>query len=200
MPFSPEIPYSKACDNNKDPILEHLTRHLTQPGKLLELGSGTGQHAVYFSSALPHITWQTSDRAINHAGINAWIDQCGPTNVRPPIALDIYEDALPNDIDYMFTANTFHIIAWAGVCLLLEKAGAALPAKGKLMVYGPFNYDGQFTSDSNAQFDAHLKSQNPEQGIRDIEAVCAQAKAHGLALIEDNAMPANNRLLVFRRA
>lgn len=200
MPTTSDLPYSKACDNNKAPILEHLIRHLQRPGKLLELGSGTGQHAIHFGNALPHITWQTSDLEVNHAGINAWIEQSGRANILPPITLDIYEDSPPNDIDYMFTANTFHIIAWTGVCLLLEKAGATLATGGLLFVYGPFNYQGQFTSDSNAQFDAYLKSQNAEQGIRDIEAVCALANTHHLALTEDNAMPANNRLLVFQRA
>lgn len=200
MPVSPDLPYSKACDNNKAPILEQLTRHLKQPGKLLELGSGTGQHAIYFGNALPHIIWQTSDRSLNHAGINAWIDEFGRTNILTPLTLDIYENTLPDDIDYIFTANTFHIIAWPGVSLLLEKVGATLRNGGLLLVYGPFNYQGQFTSESNARFDSHLKAHNPERGIRDIEAVCEVANKHHLHLIEDNPLPANNRLLVFKRA
>lgn len=200
MPPIDELPYSQACDNNKAAILEKLRAHLIRPGKLLEIGSGTGQHAIYFANALPHIEWQTSDLGINHAGINAWIDQFGTANIHRPIALDIYENALPNDIDYIFTANTFHIIAWDGVQHLLTKAGQALAPNGTLAVYGPFNYQGMYTSDSNAQFDAFLKAHNPEQGIRNFETVCETASKNHLVLHADHAMPANNRLLIFQRA
>lgn len=202
MSASQQLPYSQACENNKAPILEQLARHLapTPAGKLLEIGSGTGQHAVHFAHALPHITWQTSDCVEHHDGINAWISEQGSANLLRPLALDIYQHHLPADIDAIFTANTFHIIAWAGVCLLLEKAGATLPAGSLMFVYGPFNYQGQFTSESNARFDSHLKAHNPERGIRDIEAVCEVANKHHLHLIEDNPLPANNRLLVFKRA
>ncbi|MEZ5507373.1 MAG: DUF938 domain-containing protein [Gammaproteobacteria bacterium] len=194
-------PFSQACANNQQPILDVLSRYLTEPGTVLEIGSGTGQHAVFMAQHLPHIHWQPSDISAHLSGIRAWRDDAALPNVAAPLCFDVTDAAAPFDVSarYLFSANTLHIMSWQNVERFFRWIPDLLQPGGLAFFYGPFNYQGAFTSDSNAQFDAWLKSQAPHQGIRDIEAITELADAAGLALVEDCAMPANNRTLVWRR-
>ncbi|MDJ0837904.1 MAG: DUF938 domain-containing protein [Acidobacteriota bacterium] len=189
-------PHSPACERNREPILAVLRRLLQPARNVLEIGSGTGQHAVYFAADLPHLTWHPSDLPVHHAGIRAWIDDGGPANVKQPISLDVDQEDWPQGpFDAVFTANTLHIVSWPRVQRLIRGAASILPPGGSLCVYGPFNYNGRFTSQSNADFNQWLLYRDPDSGIRDIEKVTRVAAEAGLALVEDNPMPANNRLL-----
>ncbi|HHJ17911.1 MAG TPA: DUF938 domain-containing protein [Gammaproteobacteria bacterium] len=193
-------PFSESCVQNREPILEVLRGELADKTRLLEIGSGTGQHAVYLAAEFPQLLWQTSDVSAAHAGINAWLDEAGLTNVRPPLALDVSRDSWPGQrFDAMFSANTVHIMSWPNVERLFEGVGKTLQENGVFCLYGPFNYNGRFTSDSNARFDQWLKERDPLSGIRDFEAVQEQAAKAGLVLKEDHAMPANNRTLVWSK-
>ncbi|WP_111642817.1 DUF938 domain-containing protein [Marinimicrobium alkaliphilum] len=195
----PQLPYSQACENNKHPILDVLHRAFSDRRRVLEIGAGTGQHAAHFARALPHLEWHTSDLPENHSGINAWIDAYPAPNLHRPVTLDLRTSAWPGPFDGVYSANTAHIVSWPLVQRLLALAGNGLPENGILALYGPFNYQGRHTSDSNREFDAMLRARDPESGIRDFEAVCAEAQRHKLRLDEDNALPANNRLLIFRK-
>lgn len=191
-------PYSEACENNQAPILAILRETFSSLHEILEIGSGTGQHAVYFARHLPHLIWQTSDLSVHHPGIQAWLDEAALPNVRAPIVLDVNASPWPVEpVDGIFTANTLHIISEPEVRHLFRGAGLALRSQGVMCVYGPFNYGGQFTSASNARFDQWLKARDPASGVRDFEAVCAIAMQYGLHLRADHAMPVNNRILVF---
>lgn len=193
-------PFSQACENNKEPILALLQRYFADLTSVLEIGSGTGQHAVFFAQQLPHLIWQCSDRHENHAGITQWITDAQLDNVKPPVDLDVSTSEWPDlEVDAAFSANTAHIMSWPVAQDMLTGVARILPAGGIFCLYGPFNYGGNFSSDSNARFDQWLKSQSPEMGIRDFESVCEIAGTRGLQFIEDNEMPANNRLLVFRK-
>ena len=193
-------PYAESCAQNRDPILAVLREVFADRRQVLEIASGTGQHAVYFAAALPHLTWHTSELPENHAGIQAWLDEAKLPNALPPLALDVNAATWPlAEVDAVFNANTVHIVAWAAVERLFAGIGRVLVPGGKLALYGPFNYDGRFTSDSNARFDAWLKARDPVSGVRDFEALDRLAQAQGLRLIEDYAMPSNNRTLVWRR-
>ena len=166
---------------------------------MLEIGSGTGQHAVHFAAALPHLTWQTSDVAAHLPGIRAWLDEAALPNTPPPLAIDV-DDGLPaGDYDAVFSANTLHIMGWREVERLFAALPDAMAADALLTVYGPFNLGGRYTSESNAAFDASLRAADPRRGLRDLEAVDALARAAGLVLLEDRAMPANNRCVTWRR-
>lgn len=196
-----EKPFSQACENNKGPILSVLERVFSDCESVLEVGSGTGQHAVHFAPRLPHLVWQTSDLAHNHAGINAWLEDYPADNLLPPVVFDAdHPPCLSKPVDAIYTANTCHIMAWSSVVNLFAAMKTLLSSDGILAIYGPFNYNGQFTSDSNARFDQWLKQRAQHQGIRDFEAVNNLAQHIGLELVEDNAMPANNRLLIWRRS
>ena len=195
-----EKPNAPSCERNRDPILAVLKEHFADRRHVLEIGSGTGQHAVYFGAALPHLQWQTSDRAENHEGIRAWIADAALANVRAPLSLDVAHDRWPAArFDSAFSANTLHIMAWPEVEATFAGLGGALQADARLVVYGPFNYGGRYTSASNADFDQWLKARGAHMGIRDFEAVDALARAIGLRLIADVEMPANNRSLVWQR-
>ena len=195
-----EKPNATSCERNREPILAVLHDHFADRCAALEVGSGTGQHAVFFAAALPHLTWQASDRGENLAGIQAWLDEAALPNTPAPFAFDVNQAWPTQRYDAIFGANILHIMSWAED----ERFFAGLPGilgdDARFVVYGPFNYGGQFTSESNAVFDAWLKSQVAHQGIRDFEAVDALAKQAGLRLIEDRAMPSNNRCLVWRSA
>jgi SAM-dependent methyltransferase len=197
--LGPEMPCSEPCERNKAPILEMLQAVFCMPGHILEIGSGTGQHAVHFAAALPHLTWQTSDLPENHAGIRMWLQQAVLDNVLPPISLDVAGAWPERAFDGIFTANTLHILSWEAVQHLFAGAGRVLKPGGQLVIYGPFNYGGAYTSESNARFDEWLKNREPRSAIRDFEAVSTCAGENGLRLIADHAMPANNRLLIFSR-
>lgn len=185
--------YSEACERNRDPILGILKRVFADRRRVLEIGSGTGQHAAYFAPALPHVVWQPSDVAANLAGIREWIAE------PPPIELDMDAPFPKVEADAVFSANTSHIMSWPQVERMFAGVAALLPPGGAFALYGPFNYGGKHTSESNARFDAMLRHRDPASGLRDAEAIVALAGRHGMVLEEDNAMPANNRLLVFRK-
>lgn len=186
-------PFSEAAARNRAPILAVLKRAFGDRTRVLEIGSGTGQHAAYFAAALPHLAWQASDVAENLPGIREWLSD------PPPLELDVDRPFPRIDADAVFSANTCHILSWPQVERMVQGVAALLPPGGVFVVYGPFHYGGKPTSESNARFDAMLRARDPASGVRDLEAVCALAQRHGLALEEDHAMPANNRLLVFRK-
>jgi len=193
-------PFAESCVQNRDPILAVLREAFTDRRRVLEIGSGTGQHAVYFGAGLPHLVWQTADVLQHHAGILAWLAEDGLPNVLPPLALEVCRtDWRSGCYDAVFSANTLHIMSWPEVECFFAGVGAVLGPGGVLAVYGPFNYNGAFTSESNARFDAWLKARDPASGVRDFEVVDALARAQGLVLQHDIAMPANNRTLVWRR-
>ncbi|MFA7488336.1 MAG: DUF938 domain-containing protein [Lysobacteraceae bacterium] len=195
----PEKPHSPACERNREPILAVLREHFAARRQVLEIGSGTGQHAVFFAAAMPWLQWQASDRAEYLPGIRAWLDDARLPNTPAPLELDVLAAWPALDVDAVFSANTLHIMGWDGVQALFEGVGKLLADSGDtLIVYGPFNYGGAYTSDSNRQFDAWLKARDPRSGIRDFEAVDALAEAAGLRLLADIEMPANNRCLVWR--
>ena len=193
--------YSEACDQNREPILAVIRDVFVDTGQILEIGSGTGQHAVYFARHLPHLRWQTSDLPANHASINAWIEEARLDNVLPPLALDVAAGKWPEQsYDGIFSANTTHIMSWPMVEHMFTGIGHALSPGASLCLYGPFNYNHAYTSPSNARFDAWLKCRDPASGVRNFEDLDALAAASGLRLSADNEMPANNRLLVWTRA
>jgi SAM-dependent methyltransferase len=193
-------PFAESCLNNRDPILAVLREAFADRRHVLEIASGTGQHAVYFGAALPHLVWQTSELPANHAGIGLWLAEAGLPNVRPPLTLDVDDPVWPiGQVDAIFNANTVHIIAWPSVERLFAGVGRVLAPGGKLAMYGPFNYGGRYTADSNARFDAWLKARDAASGVRDFEALDALAHAQGLRLLADHAMPSNNRTLVWQR-
>lgn len=198
------LPFSQACENNKQPILEVLQKELQDYTHVLEVGSGTGQHSVYFAPRLPHLQWQTSDVLDNHPAIQAWHDNYSAVNLHAPLAFDLMTDSIPTSkinqsFDAVFTANTLHIIAWYLVERLFELVGEALPLDGKLIVYGPFNEHGRYTSASNQSFDLSLRQRDPNSGIRHKEDVVALAKKHDLTLKNEYQLPANNQILVFKK-
>lgn len=193
-------PYAESCEQNRDPILAVLREVFADRKQVLEIASGTGQHAVYFGRELPHLSWQTSELAVNHEGIRAWLDEAALPNVLPPLAIDVTDAAWPlATVDAIFNANTVHIVSWPAVERMFVGIGRVLAVGGCLCLYGPFNYGGNFTSESNALFDAWLKSRDPNSGVRDFEAVNDLAESHGMVLLRDVAMPANNRTLVWRK-
>ena len=197
-------PFSQACENNKDPILSVLNRHLKShpdhpTASLLEVGSGTGQHAAHMASRLPFIQWQPSDVRDNLSGIQQWCTEANCNNLLEPIAFDVNLSPQPQPHDHMFSANTLHIMSWDEVQSLFKLIPRLLRLDGFAFFYGPFKYQGQFTSPSNADFDVWLKQRGAHQGIRDFEAIYDLAEQAGLTLIEDVSMPANNQLLVWKR-
>lgn len=194
-----EKPFSQACENNRQPILDVLRQYLGEATAVLEIGAGTGQHAVHFAAALPHLRWQPGDRADNLPGIRAWVTAAALPNLAEPIAFDVNDATWPAAGDAIFSANTLHIMGWPEVQRFFAGAGAALGSGGLLIVYGPFNYGGSHTSASNADFDRWLRCRDSASGIRDAEAVQRLADDAGFDPVADHAMPANNRTLVWRR-
>lgn len=197
-----DLPFSQACENNKQAILDILQQELIDFTHVLEIGSGTGQHSVYFAPQLTHLQWQTSDVSTNHHAIEAWLTAYPAPNLHAPVSFDLTCDPIPNNsepYDVVFTANTLHIISWSLVEQLFKLAGAALPIHGKLIVYGPFNEHGHYTSNGNQQFDAILRQSNPSSGIRNKEDVIALATLYHLRLVISYKMPANNQLLIFQK-
>ncbi|MES9894254.1 MAG: DUF938 domain-containing protein [Candidatus Thiodiazotropha endolucinida] len=192
-------PYSEACDENKGPILEVLLRLYRDVQTVLEIGSGTGQHAVHFATAMPHLTWQTSDMEENHPGIRAWLREAALPNVRNPIGLDVSRAWPAGEYDAIFSANTTHIMSWPEVELMFQGVGQVLKRGGCFALYGPFNFQGGYTSESNQRFDQWLKSRDPLSGIRDFEMLDELAASNHLIFSEDVEMPVNNRILVWYR-
>ena len=194
-------PFSPACERNREPILAVLRSAFAQRRRVLEIGSGTGQHAVHFSAHLPHLVWQPSDRADYLPGINAWRTEAGLPNLQPPMKLDVLQEGWPErgEFDAAFMANTLHIMSWPMVEACFRRIHRALASSATLVIYGPFKRQGAHTSASNATFDAELKLRDPEMGIRDFEAVSEMAAEIGFGPPRLVAMPANNCCLVFAR-
>ncbi|MBK1644941.1 methylase [Thiocapsa imhoffii] len=193
-----EKPYSQACEENKHPILEVIAPLFRTARRLLEIGSGTGQHAVFFAAHLPHLIWQTSDRSENLPGIHRWLADAELANLPPPLELDVLGPWPVPACDAVFSANTAHIMSESAVAAMFAGIGKILADGGHFALYGPFNRDGRFTSESNAQFDAMLRAHNPAMGLRDVAQLARLGRAQGLELCADHAMPVNNRLLVWR--
>ena len=193
-------PFSESSAENQEPILAILRLAFAEVRQVLEIGSGSGQHAVHFARHLPHLSWQPSELAENLAGIRLWLAEAALPNARLAVELDVNRqpwDVEP--VDGVFTANTLHIVSWPEVQRLFQGVAQVLLPGGVMCIYGPFNYGGTFTAPSNARFDAWLKARDPASGVRDAEAVCALAAQHGLHLQADHAMPVNNRSLVLRK-
>lgn len=194
-------PYAESCEQNRAPILSVLREVLTGCRRLLEIGSGTGQHAVYFAPEFPQLSWQTSDLAENHAGIHAWLAESGADNILPPLPLDVRHEPWPvKSVDAVFSANTVHIMGWEAVERMFAGVGRILEPGGVFALYGPFNYGGRYTSDSNARFDLWLKQRDPQSAIRNFEDLDRLGRAAGMVLLRDYEMPVNNRTLVWRKA
>lgn len=192
-------PYAESSEKNKSPILAVLREIFADRKRVLEIASGTGQHAVYFGRELPHLTWQPSELRQNLAGIQAWLDEAHLSNVLAPLAIDVNDERWPvSSVDAIFNANTVHIISWPEVERMFAHIAQVIEPGGCLCLYGPYNYGGKFTSESNARFDAWLKARNPDSGVRNFEAVDRLAASHGLVLLHDIEMPSNNRILVWR--
>ena len=200
MTPNPGKPFSSASERNRIPIINLLRPLFAEVESVLEIGSGTGQHAVFFGVQMPHLTWQTSDLAENHPAIGMWVEEAALSNVLLPLVLNVDADQwLVEQVDAVFTANTLHIMSWSNVEKLFAGVARTLHANGLFCAYGPFSYEGRHTSESNARFDLSLRGQNPRSGIRDFAQVCELAAGISLSLQDDHAMPANNRLLVFRK-
>jgi len=196
----PDKPYSESCDQNREPILEVIQSLLKDKKSVLEVGSGTGQHAVYFAQKMPHLIWQTSDQEPYHEGIKLWLDDAGLDNTPPPIALNVSTNTWPDQIfDVVFSANAVHIMGWKNVVDFFENAPKQLNSGGLFILYGPFNYNQQYTSESNARFDIWLKQRDPQSAIRDFEALDKLANNAGMKIKKDYALPANNRVLVWEK-
>jgi len=192
-------PFASSCAENQDPILEILAPVLARASRVLEIGSGTGQHAVYFAAAMPHLRWQCSDVAEYLPGISAWLDEAALPNLPAPIELDV-DTAWPDgSFDAAYSANTAHIMSLPQVKQMFTAIGCLLSAGAPFALYGPFSEDGRHTSASNAQFDRYLRQHDPLSGVRDLIDLRRFADAAGLSLEDDRPMPVNNRTLIWRK-
>lgn len=194
-------PYAESCEQNQQVILEVLQQVFTEPGRVLEIGSGTGQHAVFFTRHLPHLSWQPTDIISQLAGIRLWMEDVDHDRIQPPQELDLSNTGwlVDSGFDYVFTANTTHIVSWPLVQSMFRGIAESLKSGGRFAQYGPFNYGGQYTSESNARFDDWLKARDPNSGVRNFEDLQTLAQSHGLKLLDDYTMPANNRILVWTK-
>lgn len=196
-----EKPFSPACERNREPILEVLKDTiLLSDRRLLEIGAGTGQHAVYFAPSFPQIEWYPTDLAVNIPGMNMWFKEAQIRNIQKPIKLDIAKDDFPKvKFDVVYSANTLHIMHWKDCKSFMKLLGHRLREGSRAIFYGPFKYNGEFTSESNAAFDQSLKEKDPLSGIRAFEDVLNQMVKNGFELVHDYDMPAQNKMLVFNR-
>lgn len=199
-----QLPFSQACENNKPWILDILVRHLghrdrPEDSPVLEIGSGTGQHAVHFAEHLPHLTWQTTDVVENLQPLNRRLRLAALPNLPLALELDVRNENWPVErAGHVFSANSLHIMSGHCMECLFRKLPDIVNPGSLVFFYGPFRYNGEYTSDSNAGFDRMLRSRDPDSGIRDFEEVDSLAREAGLEFVEDNDMPANNQLLVWR--
>ena len=194
------LPSSEACERNKEPILEVLRGAFAAPLQVLEIGSGTGQHAVHFAAQLPHLTWHPTEQLSYLPDLAARVKLQGTRNLRPPTVLDVRQPVWPlRAVDAIFTANTLHIMSWPAVMAMFQGFEAVLQLGGVLCIYGPFRYNGRYTSKSNEEFDRMLQERDPQSGLRDINDLTALGAPQGLRLKTDHNMPANNRLLEFAK-
>lgn len=195
-----ELPVSQACLRNQAPIAAALAQELTTPCVVLELGSGSGQHAAFMTVNLPHITWQPSDLSSALPLIHAWRQRSAQVNFLPPLVLDVAQDLWPvKQVDAVFSANVVHFVSWPNVRAMMAGIARVLTHQGRAFIYGPFNYGGDFTSEGNQQLDRWLRERDPESGIKDFEQIIMTARKEKLRLLKDIAMPANNRLLVLQK-
>ena len=194
------IPYSSAAERNRLPILDQLRRWLPERGTVLEIGSGTGQHAVFFIRNLPALSWQPSDRDVNLPGLESCFTAGGDERILPLLKLDVIRDSWPErSYEAAYSANTAHIMPWEAVVAMFAGVSAHLLTQARFCLYGPFNIDQCFTSDSNAAFDAHLRCEDSQMGIRDMAEIESLANLHDMELEQKLTMPANNFMLVFRK-
>jgi len=192
--------YSESCERNKEPVLQVLQAELAEATTVLEIGSGSGQHARYFAKQMPHLQWQPSERPALADDLRCNLAEEGLTNLREPLSLDV--NLLPWQVapaSAIFSANTLHIMSLEAVANFFVGVGSALVCGGKLCVYGPFRYQDEFTTESNAEFDRWLKKRDPQSGIRDFEILARYAKQLHLTLLNDHQMPSNNQLLVWQK-
>ncbi|MBJ7267341.1 DUF938 domain-containing protein [Idiomarina abyssalis] len=194
-----KLPFSQACENNKDPILGVLEVAFANASQVLEVGSGTGQHAVYFAKKLSHLEWQASDQPEYLPGVKARIEKEGVPGQPLPVEFDVFQSGPDGQFDALFTANTCHIMPQEGVEALFNHLGDKLKSVKLLCIYGPFNDNGHFTSDSNRAFDQSLRTRDSQMGIRDKQWIAKLASQHGFHLKNTHTMPANNQLLEFQR-
>lgn len=196
-----EKPFSPACERNQEPILEIMKEFITRDDhRLLEIGSGTGQHAVYLAPHFPWLEWHPTDMSDKLSGMRLWFNEAKIKNIQAPVRVEIGKDEFPKlKFDLIFTANTFHIMHWKECKTLMKMFGNRLREGSRVLIYGPFKYNGAFTSESNERFDQELKQRDPSSGIRSFEDVLNAMTKNGFELIADNEMPANNRMLVFNR-
>jgi SAM-dependent methyltransferase len=193
--------FTAAAERNKDPILEVLARVLPRRGVVLEVASGTGQHLIHFARALSGLTWQPTDPDADlRKSIGLRIEEAHLANANAPLELDVTRLPWPRlAVDAVVCINLIHVAPWSATHALFEGAKALLPARHVLFLYGPYRRFGQYTSESNEAFDSDLRAQNPEWGLRDMEAVTEVALARGFVLPDIIEMPANNFSLVFKR-
>ena len=195
------LPLSTAADRTRQPILEQLIKLFPAHGAVLEIGSGTGQHAVFFTQSMVNLLWQPSDREENLAGLEARLKHEGNNNILPPVKLDVMQETWPGySYDAAYSANTAHIMPWEAVELMFAGVAMHLESQARFCLYGPFNINNCFTSRSNAQFDAHLRAEDSKMGIRDMALIESLANLHHMALEKKITMPANNFILVFKKA
>ena len=192
-------PYSEACDENKVPILAVIGSLFKDAGTLLEVGTGTGQHAAFFAAALPRLTWQTSDIPAHLPGIRLWLDEAGLPNLPPPLALDVTADWPAGPFDGVFSANTAHIMGEPEVAAMFRGVGRVLTPGGRFALYGPFSVGGRHRSGSNARFDAWLRERDPRMGVRDLDHLRRLGEESGLELVDDVPMPVNNQTLIWEK-
>lgn len=194
-------PFAEACEQNRQPILRVLERVFTGPGQVLEIGSGTGQHAAWLPRFLPHLRWQPSDVKASLPGIRQWIAESGLPNVDEPVELDVLRWPWSvTKADYVFSANTVHIMSWPMVEAFFAGVGRVLRPGGDFCLYGPFSYHGRHTAESNTRFDQWLKARDPASGVRDLDDLERLATLAGLELAQDFPMPVNNRTLHWRKS
>lgn len=196
-----DIPYSSAAERNRQPILDHLRVLFPENASVLEIGSGTGQHAVFFTRNMPRLLWQPTDRKENLEALEAQFAVQGNDNILPPLQLDVLLDAWPGYCyDAAFSANTAHIMPWEAVVAMFAGIASRLESGARFCLYGPFNVNNSFTSQSNAYFDARLRAGDSKMGIRDMSTIEPLASLHLMPLEQKIAMPANNFILVFKKS
>lgn len=192
-------PHSPAAERNREPILKVLRAWLPRSGRMLEIGSGTGQHVTFFAPALPLWQWQPSEHPDEMSTLEAGLAEHGHANIEPPLALDVTGEWPDERFDCVFSANTAHIMHFPAVEAMFAGAGVRLNSRGLFVLYGPFSRDGSHNAPSNAEFDASLRARDPGMGIRDVEQLDRLGEACGLARIAELRMPANNHILVFHK-
>jgi len=192
--------YSEASERNKQPIFNRLVPYLTADTRVLEIGSGSGQHALFIASQLPQISWQPSEQAQYVEALALNIEQLATDNIEKPLTLDVREKWPTQRFNAIYSANTLHIMSWQSVQAFFVGASRGIAPCGYLFVYGPFRYQSKFTAPSNRAFDQMLRERDPQSGIRDFEAVNALADKAGFSLVADYEMPANNQLVIWQHS